>query len=320
MLCIYLKKKDPCYCLAAEEYFLKNRKEDIFMVWQCRNAVVVGKHQNALAEINYRHVRENGISLSRRISGGGTVFHDLGNVNFSFIRNVAGYHEINFKKFTQSIIGALKELGVNAETSGHNDLSVNGKKISGNAEHVNKNRVLHHGTLLFSSDLINLHKAIGAESFKYSGKAVKSNRSDVANICSFLSYSMDVDDFIWHLLRYQIDHNPGSTIFDLSGMEKEQISSLSCQKFETLEWQLGYSPAYTFTNSVKIEGKELNIQLGVENGKIVAAGISGNYYQAEDASNLESRLMEMPHVYESIESVHQKLGIAYTGDLIYGYF
>ncbi len=152
MLCIYLKNTNPYFCLAAEEYFLKNFDDDIFMLWQSDDTIVVGKHQNALGEINYRFVRKNNITVARRISGGGTVFHDSGNVNFSFIKNVKSSAEISFKQFTEPVVNTLAKLDIIATTSGRNDLLIEGKKISGNAEHIFKKRVLHHGTLLYNSD------------------------------------------------------------------------------------------------------------------------------------------------------------------------
>src|SRR5690606_34230164 len=134
MLCLELKNQDPYFCLAAEEYLMKQFSDDIFMLWQSDNTVVVGKHQNAMAEINYPFVHKNNIKVARRISGGGTVFHDRGNVNFTFIKTVDSPAEINFRRFVQPVIKALEKLGVEAVASGRNDLLLHGKKISGNAE------------------------------------------------------------------------------------------------------------------------------------------------------------------------------------------
>jgi len=148
MICINLKNTDPFYCLATEEYLLKNFDDDIFMLWQSDKTVVVGKHQNALGEVNYRYVRENDITVARRISGGGTVYHDAGNVNFAFIKNVKSPAEISFKQITEHVVEALAQLDIEATTSGRNDLLIKGLKIPGNAEHIFKNSVLPHGTLL----------------------------------------------------------------------------------------------------------------------------------------------------------------------------
>jgi lipoate---protein ligase len=320
MLCIYREETDPFFCLAAEEYLLKKYTDDIFMLWQSYDTVVVGKHQNTMAEINYRFIRENGIKVARRISGGGTVFHDFGNVNFSFIKNVQSPHEISFKNFTESIISALLELGIIAVTSGRNDLLVNGKKISGNAEHIFKNRVLHHGTLLFNSNLNHLADAIRVIPGKYAGKAIHSSRSEVTNISDFLTLPVTRDEFIHHLLNHQIRQTRDNFLFSIPEPDLEGIRLLSAQKYKTWDWQYGYSPEYTFTNSVKFDNNQLIMNLTVKKGKIVSAKINGTYYLQDKALKLENILVNKPHCFESISEVHENLNIAPNKELIYSYF
>ena len=303
MHCIHLKTTDPYFCLAAEEYLLKNFSEDIFMLWQSEKAVVVGKHQNLLAEINYPFVRENNIALCRRISGGGTVFHDSGNVNFSFIKNVKSTAEISFKMFTAPVVGALAKLGITATTSGRNDLLVEGLKISGNAEHVYKNRVLHHGTLLFNSDLQNLGQAIKVTPGKYESKAVQSNRSPVANISQFLKIPMTTGEFIQFLLDFQLENSENS-LFNLTENDVQTIEKLSAEKFKTWEWNFGYSPKYSFKNEVEIEGKKLSVKLVVEKGVIVEAEILGNYFRKDKLQKIEINLSGKKHFY------HELLGLS----------
>jgi lipoate---protein ligase len=320
MLCILLEENDPNFCLSAEEFLLKNYEEDIFMIWQSCDSVVIGKHQNALAEINYRYVMENGIKVARRISGGGTVFHDPGNVNFSFIKRFDSPQEVSFNYFTRPIVTALQVLGVNAESSGRHDLVVEGRKISGNAEHIYKNRVLHHGTLLFDSDLKNLGNAIRVIPGKYRGKAVESIRSVVANISEFLPIPLTKRDFIMHIVKILKSIFPDVVDFQIPENEKEKIRILSCQKFETQEWQFGYSPGYTFSNVLKSMNRDLSIELSVEKGIIRTARLSGSFYSVKEIKQLEALLTGKYHLYETIDSVYQLLGLQSDNDLIYSYF
>ena len=315
MLCINLKNNNPFYCLATEEYLLKNFDDDIFMLWKSDKTVVVGKHQNALGEVNYRYVRENDITVARRISGGGTVYHDAGNVNFAFIKNVKSPAEISFKQFTEPVVEALAQLGIEATTSGRNDLLIEGLKISGNAEHVFKNRVLHHGTLLFNSDLENLGNSIKVIPGKYTSKAVQSNRSKVANIAPFLKKDLDIEEFIDFLIGVQLKKE-GAESYTISADEEKAINKLADEKFTTWEWRWGYSPKYTFTNKVEIDGRTLEIFLKIKKGRIVNANLHGNYFVEPYATELSALLLGKSHFYEDIRHL---LGTD-NEELIYAFF
>lgn len=315
MLCIQLKNTNPFFCLATEEYLLKNFADAIFMLWQSEDTVVVGKHQNALAEINYPFVRENNITVARRISGGGTVFHDSGNVNFTLIKNVKSPAEISFKQFTEPVVEALAKLGIKATTSGRNDLMIEGLKISGNAEHVYKNRVLHHGTLLYNSDLENLGQAIKVFPGKYQSKAVQSNRSEVANITSFLKKEMKIEDFTQFLIDVQLK-NEGNRFYEISEKDSEIIQIIATEKFETWDWCYGYSPKYLFKNRVEIDGKDLSVQLNVKKGRIEECAISGEYFSAEESKLMSSEFIGKRHFYENVEEVLKND----SEELIYAFF
>jgi len=183
MLIINDLRTDPYFNLAAEEYALKNFKADCFMLWRNEPSIIVGKHQNTLAEINLDYVKKRNIKVGRRLSGGGAVFHDLGNLNFTFISTGAQENRlVDFRRFTMPILEVLQNLGIEAVFEGRNDLTIHGRKFSGNAEHVWKNRILHHGTLLFSSVLTDLSEALKVDPLKFRDKAVKSIRSRVTNI------------------------------------------------------------------------------------------------------------------------------------------
>jgi lipoate-protein ligase A len=300
-LCINQTSTDPYFNLAAEEYFLKNFQEDFFMLWRSRSSVVVGKHQNALAEINHEFVRENQIPVARRLSGGGTVFHDPGNVNFTFIRNVVNISEVNFKVFTVPVVEALKKLGVEAYTTGRNDLLIDGKKISGNAEHVHRNRVLHHGTLLFDSRLDALKGALKVDLSKFEDKAVQSNRSEVTNIANYLPKPISVGEFTDFIFGEISQNYTEFQVYELTAADITAIEKLSVEKYQTWDWIFGYSPRYRFTNKLEAENSEIQISLLVEKGHIAEVGISGLIHP-EFAQKIEKVLLGCRHDFRYLET------------------
>lgn len=299
MRCIRLNTKDPYFCLAAEEYLMKKFTDDIFMLWQSDDTVVIGKHQNAMGEINYRYIHGNNIRVARRISGGGTVFHDSGNLNFAYIKNVDSPSEISFGRFIQPVIEALAILGIEAGTSGRNDLLVEGKKISGNAQHIFKNRVLHHGTLLFDSNLDTLGNAIRIVPGKYQGKAVQSKRSIVTNILPHLKEKMTLEEFTLFMLDFELARDE-NTEYTLTEEDIRTIQKSADDKFSTWEWNYGYSPKYTFQNQDILGGKLLNVQLQVEKGHITGATITGNHFSAEVNDKLAAQLTGIRHSHDDV--------------------
>ena len=217
---------DPWFNLAAEEYVLKNFSDDVFMLWQNHNAIIVGKHQNTLAEINLEYVKEKNIKVVRRMSGGGAVFHDLGNLNFTFIMNGEEGHLVDFRKFTRPILDVLLKLNIDARFEGRNDLTIGGLKFSGNAEHVYKQRVLHHGTLLFSSLMSDLSNALKVNPLKYKDKAVKSIRSRVTNISEHLNQELDVLQFRDLVMDHIMDIYPDCEMYDYTPEDLTHINNL----------------------------------------------------------------------------------------------
>ncbi|MBV5313071.1 MAG: lipoate--protein ligase [Prolixibacteraceae bacterium] len=300
-LCINQPNTDPYFNLAAEEYFLKNFQEDFFMLWRSQPSVVVGKHQNALAEINHEFVRENQIPVARRLSGGGTVFHDPGNVNFTFIRNVTNISEVNFKVFTVPVVETLKKLGVEAYTTGRNDLLIDGKKISGNAENVHRNRVLHHGTLLFDSRLEALKGALKVDLSKFEDKAVQSNRSEVTNIANYLPKPISVAEFTNFLFGEISQNYTEFQVYEPTAADITAIEKLSIEKYQTWDWIFGYSPRYRFTNKLETKNGQIQISLLVEKGHIAEASISGAILP-ELSQKITEMLLGCRHDYEVVKS------------------
>lgn len=266
--CLKHNSLDPYFNLAAEEYLLKNFTEDFFIIWRSERSVVVGKHQNALSEINHGFVRSNNIHVARRLSGGGTVFHDPGNINFTFIRTVKEISEVNFKVFTQPIIQSLQKLGVDAYTTGRNDLMVAEKKVSGNAEHVYKKRVLHHGTLLFNSDLSKLKGALNVDLSRFEDKSVQSNRSPVTNISDYLKEPMTVDAFADFIFTDVQDAFSEKMIYQFNEQDVAAIQQLASEKYRTWDWIYGYSPKYIFRNKITTSSGEISIEMSVVKGII----------------------------------------------------
>jgi lipoate-protein ligase A len=291
---IYNPSTDPAFNLAAEELLLTESAEEIFMLWRNRQAVIVGRNQNTLAEIDEAFTRERGIPVVRRLSGGGAVFHDLGNINFTFINNGTPSEGLDFERFTVPIQRALRSMGVECVFSGRNDLLIDGKKFSGNAQHFHGGRILHHGTLLFSSDMADLSGALRVDPEKYRDKAVKSVRSRVTNISSHLPAPMEVTDFIKALMDFVSGGaSPDDTA--LTGAEAETIETMADKRYRTWDWNFGSSPAYNFTKRTRTEGGLLDVNLYVKKGRILEARLFGDYFGVRDVAPLEKRLLGSRH-------------------------
>ena len=273
MLCIINDNTEPYFNIAAEEYLLKQSSEDIFMLYRNEPSIIVGKHQNTFAEINYRFVTKNNIKVVRRLSGGGTVFHDLGNVNFLFIRNGEEGHLVDFKRFVKPIIDALNDLGVQAEQNGRNDIVVNDLKISGNAEHVYKTRTLHHGTLLYSSNLESLCEGLHVNPDQFKSKAVKSVRSKVTNISEYMTTRLPVTDFVTEVREHVLYEFPDVEYYSFTAEDKEKINRLVSEKYSAWDWNFGYSPKFTFSKSGFVGNKPVDVELIIEKGVICEVSI-----------------------------------------------
>ncbi len=311
MLCIDSPSLEPYFNQAVEEYFLKNFDDNIFMLWRNNNAIIVGKHQNTLAEINVDHVKERGIKVVRRLTGGGAVFHDLGNINYTFIMGYgAEGAKVDFKKYNQPIIDVLSSLGVKAHFSGRNDILIDDQKFSGNAEHIyhQKQRVLHHGTLLYASEIQDISDALNVNPLKFEGKARKSVRSRVTNISSHLKEDIGVDQFRQKVMAHITEIYPDAIPYQLTEEDKIAIQKLADEKYSTWEWNFGYSPKYGLKKGIKTNGGHVEVHLNVDKGTISELDIFGDFFVNRDLEEVKQALIGVEHREEAILSKLKEIG------------
>jgi len=303
MLCIHHRSTDPYFNIATDEYIFRNIKEDCFMLWQNDNAIIVGKHQNTLAEINIDYVRDHDIKVVRRLSGGGAVYHDMGNLNYSFTKSGENTEMVDFKKYTLPILEVLQVLGVDARFEGRNDLTIEGKKFSGNAEHVFKNKVLHHGTLLFTSEMKNVSGALKINPLKYSDKAVKSVPKRVTNISDHLKVPITLEEFTQKIMDHIISTHDDCVLYEFTEKDLAAIKKIRDEKYAMWEWNYGKSPDYNFRKSIRTGGGTLEMNLDVQQGIIKKVKIYGDFFNEKDISDIETVLENTPHEENGIRKV-----------------
>lgn len=313
MLYLHKNSFDPWFNLAAEEYVLKQFHEDVCMLWRNTPCVVVGKHQQTLSEINRTYIEQTNIPVIRRITGGGAVYHDLNCLNYSFITNAQ--HEadkINFERFTLPVRSFLQSLGIDAQLTGKSNISISGKKISGNAAHLFKNRSIHHGTLLFDTELNALENSILKPENHYQTKAVQSMRAPVVNLAGLLPGHYTITSFSQKLHRYLLDWFDISKeiVFDVSAVN--QIRALANEKYKSWAWTYGYSPDYTLRKTIELAHSKLLCTLRVRRGLIEqfdcnGEKISGGFHLLSE--KLRGVAHEADAMQNALSPVSSELGI-----------
>ncbi len=267
---------DPAYNLAFEEYVQTHRCNGNYLIlWQNKNAVIIGRNQNAEEEINAAFVKAHDIKVIRRNTGGGAVYHDMGNLNYSFITDAGDIAQRSAQLFTAPVVGALKALGMDAEASGRNDILISGRKVSGTAQHIIQGRILHHGTLLFESNPEMIAGALNPDPTKFQSKSVKSVRSRVGNIRSFLPSDMTLQAF-WNYLKTALSAD-GIVPTSLTGDELAEIKQLKAEKYDTWDWNFGRSPKFQRKAKNRYAGGALEIHLSVTDGCIQDIRIVGDF-------------------------------------------
>jgi lipoate---protein ligase len=309
MLCIDQKDTNPYFNIAAEEYLLKNFRDNIFMLYVNEPSLIIGKHQNTLAEIDYQLAKDKGISVVRRLSGGGAVYHDLGNLNFTIIKNGAEGKLVDFKGFTQPIVSLLAKLNVKAEFTGHNSLYVDGKKISGNAEHIFKKRVIHHGTLLFSTNLQMLSNLLYVNTNRYTDKAVKSVRANTTNLKEYLPESYTIIEFKEFIFNYFLQNFENSTSYEFSQDDRKEVNALVRKKYGTWDWNFGYSPTYGFKREIELGGFKLEMSVLIDKGFFKTINFSGDAMADSTIEGISANLIGVRHNENEVENALKVLGL-----------
>lgn len=302
---LILKTKNPYINLAIEEYFFSQTIDDVFMLWQNEPTIVIGKNQNAYAEINQDFVKANNIHVARRISGGGAVYHDLGNVNYTFIGSKDHSDKIDFEYFTRPIIKSLQNLGISAKLSGRNDLLIDDKKFSGNAQHVQNNRVLHHGTLLFDTDLDVLSKALNVDPDKIKSKAIKSTRSRVTNLKPYFPKDTSAEDFI-KMISENVKNQFDAEIIDAPQCSKIDKLVERNASFDWLYPSRNFISRYTVNKKKKYEFGIVNLDLDMSNEVISAVRITGDFFGYKDVCELEEKIknFDVNNLAEALRNVN----------------
>ncbi len=288
---IELTTTDAYTNLATEEYVFTclDPQEEYFMLWQNDNALLIGKHQNTVEEINQAFVDENHIAVVRRLTGGGTVYHDKGNLNFTFIVHQQRADTFSFHVFVEPVLSVLHQLGIPAQFSGRNDLTIGGMKFAGNAQYAKHGRVLAHGCMMLDANVDYLSQALQVKKAKYESRGIKSVQSRVTYINKHLDTPLAMSQFKT-LLREAVFLKNNIEPYELTDADKAAIQELRDKKYATWEWNYGISPAYNMKREKKFPSGLVTVYMQVAKGYIQEIHFYGDFFGNEDMGELEKQI------------------------------
>ncbi|KPJ22779.1 lipoate--protein ligase [Streptococcus phocae subsp. phocae] len=296
------KSHNPAYNIALEAYAFKELmdEDELFILWINEPAIIIGRHQNTIQEINKEYTDQHGIHVVRRLSGGGAVYHDLNNLNYTIISNKTTEGAFDFKTFSQPVIETLADLGVTATFTGRNDLEIDGKKICGNAQAYYKGRMMHHGCLLFDVDMSVLADALKVSKDKIESKGIKSVRARVTNILDELPVKITVDEFADSILNKMKETYPDMTEYVLSEAELAHIQQSATEQFGSWDWTYGQAPEYTIERHVRYSAGKISTFANVETSVIKNLKIYGDFFGIKDVKDIEELLVGCRYDYKHI--------------------
>ncbi|HFH9393126.1 TPA: lipoate--protein ligase [Streptococcus agalactiae] len=293
---------DPAYNVALEAYAFQKLTDidEIFILWINEPAIIIGRHQNTIQEINKEFIDKNGIHVVRRLSGGGAVYHDLNNLNYTIISNNTQEGAFDFQTFSKPVIDTLAKLGVKAEFTGRNDLEINGQKFAGNAQAYYKGRMMHHGCLLFDVDMSVLGQALKVSKDKIESKGIKSVRARVTNIVDHLSDKITVQAFSDAILAQMKEEYPEMDEYVLSDAELSEIQAMRDNQFATWDWTYGKAPEYTIERGVRYPAGKITTYANVENSTIKSVKIFGDFFGVKPVDDIEKMLEGVRYDYKDV--------------------
>lgn len=312
--CIIHRDTDPFFNLAMEEVLFDRSSrtgDGYILLWRNRPTVVVGRFQNTAGEVNAHFLEEHGVSVVRRTTGGGAVYHDLGNLNYTFILSVRERDSkgLDFALYTQPLLEYLESIGVHAELTGRNDLTIDGKKFSGNAQHVSRDTMLHHGTILFDTCLEDVASSLSVDPEKFRSKGVASVRSRVTNVAPHLPRPMTMDAFIDGLMAY-FAAPFGGVVRELSAEESRAIQTLRDEKYATWDWVWGNSPPFSLSAERRFEKGKVQVYLDVRDGIIEDVAIRGDFFSEADPRALEDVVKGTPYRRDAVKEALSSVAVA----------